>query len=99
MRRHIDAVRTEPEVAGTPVQQVAEATGAVEPWGAQPTDGAVRCYQRAGVAIGDKRILRDRWKRRTRHFRHTGLLDAGPAAAQCRPTATIRGCARSTAGA
>ncbi len=61
---HVDAVGAEPERAGPAVQQVAERAGRVEGRHAQPVHRAVRCDERAGVAVGEERVVRDRRERR-----------------------------------
>ena len=63
-RRVVDAEGPEAEGAGTPVEQAAEDARGVERWNAQPVDGAVRGHERAGVAVGEKRVVRDRRERR-----------------------------------
>ena len=58
--------RPEPEVAGLPVEQRAEHAGRVEARDAQPADPPVRRDQRAGVAVGQERVVGDRRERRGR---------------------------------
>ena len=64
--RHVDAERAEPERAGLAVEQRAEHARRVEARHAQPVDRAVGRHQRARVAVGEKRVLGDRRKRRGR---------------------------------
>ena len=65
-RRHVDAVRREPEVAGAAVEQAAEDARAVERGHAQPVDRPVRRHQRAGVAVGQEGVVGDRREGRGR---------------------------------
>ena len=62
-RRHVDAERTQPERAGTTVEQVAERTRRVERRHAQPVDRSVRGDQGAGVAVRQERVVGDRGER------------------------------------
>ena len=62
--RMVDAERAEPEHARLAVEQAAEDTGRVEARHAQPVDRPVRRDQRAGVAVGDERVVGDRRERR-----------------------------------
>src|SRR5215211_6460544 len=64
--RMVDPERSKPEVAGLTVQQAAEHTGRVEPRNAQPADRPIGRDQGARVAVGQKRIIRDRRERRRR---------------------------------
>src|SRR5215212_7514648 len=62
----VDPERPKSEVAGLTVQQTAEHTGRIEPRNTQPTDRPIRRHQRARMAVGQKRIIRNRRKRRRR---------------------------------
>ena len=62
--RDIDPEGRKPERAGLPIQQGAEDARRVEAGDAQPLDRPVGRDQRAGVAIGEERVVGDRWERR-----------------------------------
>ena len=62
--RMIDPERREAEEAGFSVEQAAENAGRVEAGHAEPVDRPVRGDERAGVAVREKRVLRDRRERR-----------------------------------
>ena len=64
--RHVDAERREAEVARLAVEQRAEHAGRVERGHAQPLDRAVGRHERAGVAVGQERVVGDRRERRRR---------------------------------
>ncbi len=60
----VDPERTQPEGAGLTVEQRAEHARRVETRHAEPVDRAVRRDQRAGVAVGQERVVGDRRERR-----------------------------------
>src|SRR3954451_14302052 len=64
--RVVDAVGAEAEVAGAAVEQAAEDTGRVERRYAQPAHRAVGRDKRAGVAVGQERVVLDGRERRGR---------------------------------
>ena len=61
---HVDAVRAEAEAAGAAIEQRAEDGRRVEARQAQPLDRAVGGDERAGVAVGQERVVGDRRERR-----------------------------------
>ena len=61
-RRHVDAVRPEPERARAPVEDVAEDAGRVEGGQAEPVDRAVGGDQGAGMAVREEPVVGDRRK-------------------------------------
>ena len=63
--RHHQPVRPDTERAGATVEQRAENARRVEPRHAHPLDAAVRRDQRAGLAVRQERVVRDRRKRRS----------------------------------
>ena len=65
-RRVVDPERREPEEAGLAIEQAAEHARRVEARDAEPVDRAVRRDERARVAVGEERVLRDRRERRRR---------------------------------
>ena len=58
-RRHVDAVRSEPERPGSAVEDVAEHARRVERREAQPVDRPVRCDQGTGVAVRQESVVGD----------------------------------------
>ena len=65
-RRHVDPERPYPERPGSAVEEGAEHARGIEGRDAQPIDRAVRGDERAGVAVGQERVVGDRWERRRR---------------------------------
>ena len=63
-RRDVDAVRSQAEVPGLAVEQGGEHARRVEARHAQPADAPVGRDQRAGVAVGQERVVLDRGERR-----------------------------------
>ena len=65
-RRMVDAEGPEPKRAGPPVEQAAEHARRVERGNAEPVDGPVGRDERAGVAVGQERVVGDGRERRRR---------------------------------
>ena len=59
-RRDVDTERAQPERAGLAIQQRAEHARRVEARHAQPVDRSIGRHQRAGVAVGEERVVGDR---------------------------------------
>ena len=66
---NIGAGRTEPEEAGGAVEQRAEHARRVRPRQAEPLDRSVGRHERAHLAVGEERVIRD-----VRERGHAGLL-------------------------
>ena len=60
---NVDPEWAEPEAARAAVEQGTEHARRVEPRDAQPVDRAVRCYERARVAVGQEPVVGDRGER------------------------------------
>jgi hypothetical protein len=65
-RRVVDPERPEPKASGLPVKQAAEHARRVEAGHAKPVDRSIGSHERAGVAIGQERVIGDRRERRRR---------------------------------
>ena len=65
-RGDVDTERAQPERAGLAIQQCAEDAGRVEARHAEPVDRSIGRDQRAGVAIGEERVVADRREGRGR---------------------------------
>ena len=93
--RMVDVVRCEAERARLAVEQAAEDTGRVEAWHAEPVDRAVGCNERASVAVGQERVVRDRGERRRRRSalrrRRRGRLAHRAIHGPCQPPCPRRG--------
>ena len=63
---HVDPEGAEPKRAGLTVEERAEDGGSVEARHAQPVDRPVGRDERAGVAVGEERVVGDRRERRGR---------------------------------
>src|SRR5690606_8966909 len=76
-----------PGPAAAPVQQPSEDAGAVEAGRAQPLHRTVRGDECGGAAVGQHRILTDRWKFRRVHGRHSDgtCLSNRPVGKYCSP--------------
>ena len=63
-RRVVDPEGPEPKASGLPVEQAAEHARRVEAGHAEPVDRPVGGHERAGVAVGQERVIGDRRERR-----------------------------------
>ena len=63
-RRVVDPEGPEPKASGLPVKQAAEHARRVEAGHAEPVDRSIGGHERAGVAIGQERVIGDRRERR-----------------------------------